>query len=371
MMKIVKIEAYQADLPLVDGDYCWADGKSVSTYDSTVVAISTDAGVTGYGEVVPLGPNYLPSYAAGVRTGLKELGPKLLGKDPTSLTTLNAFMDYELKGHPYVKSAIDMACWDILGKSAGLSVNTLLGGNFSPQGIKLYRAIGQSSPDTMAAMVTKYRGQGYRRFQLKLGGDPDIDIARIKACRGVMQDGEVLIGDSNTGWTSGQALRVANAVKDIDVFIEQPCPTYRECLVVRKHTQLPFVLDEVVDTVYSLLDVAKDGAADVVNIKISKFGGLTRAKQAVELCSSLGIAMTIEDSWGGDITTAAILHLAHSCPAKLQFTATDFNSYNLAATGRIAGGEKLPGGLMGLPKGVGLGVEPNWEVLGKPILSVQ
>jgi len=370
-MKIVKIEAYQADLPLVDGDYCWADGKSVSTYDSTVVAITTDAGVKGYGEVVPLGPNYLPSYAAGVRTGLKELGPKLLGKDPTSLTTLNAFMDYELKGHPYVKSAIDMACWDILGKTSGLPVNTLLGGNFSPQGIKLYRAIGQSSPDTMAAMVTKYRGQGYRRFQLKLGGDPDVDIARIKACRAVMQDGEVLIGDSNTGWTSGQALRVANAVKDIDVFIEQPCPTYRECLVVRKHTQLPFVLDEVVDTVYSLLDVAEDGAADVVNIKISKFGGLTRAKQAVELCSSLGIAMTIEDSWGGDITTAAILHLAHSCPAKLQFTATDFNSYNLTSTGKIAGCEKLPGGLMGLPKGAGLGVEPDWETLGKPIISIQ
>merc|ERR1712032_759054 len=127
-----------------DGDYCWADGKSVSTYDSTVVAISTDVGITGYGEVVPLGPNYLPSYAPGVQTGLKELGPKLLGRDPTSLTTLNAFMDYELKGHPYVKSAIDMACWDILGKSAGLSVNTLLGGNFSPQGIKMYRAIGQS-----------------------------------------------------------------------------------------------------------------------------------------------------------------------------------------------------------------------------------
>ena len=69
-----------------------------------------------YGEVVPLGPNYLPSYAAGVRSGIKELGPKLIGQDPTQVRVLNQFMDYHLKGHPYVKSPIDMACWDILGK---------------------------------------------------------------------------------------------------------------------------------------------------------------------------------------------------------------------------------------------------------------
>lgn len=370
-MKIVRIRVYQADLPLVDGDYCWADGKAVSVYDSTVVAVETDSGLTGYGETVPLGPNYLASYASGVRAGLRELGPRLLGRDPTELQVLNAVMDYELKGHPYVKSAIDMACWDLLGKASKMSVNTLLGGNFSPEGVRLYRAIGQASPPAMAAMVTKYRGQGYQRFQLKLGGDPDTDIARILACRAVMEESEVLIGDSNTGWTSHQALRVANAVREVDVYLEQPCPTYRECLVVRNHTQLPFVLDEVVDTVHSLLEVAKDGAADVVNIKISKFGGLTRARQAVELCSALGLAMTIEDTWGGDITTAAILHLAHTVPAKLQFTATDFNSYNTVSTGKICGGEKTAGGRMVLPQGPGLGVEPDWASLGQPVFTVE
>ena len=79
-MKIKSISVYQADLPLVDGSYKWADGKCVRVYDSTVIGVTTDTGLTGWGEVVPLGPNYLPSYAQGVRAGIKELGPSLIGK---------------------------------------------------------------------------------------------------------------------------------------------------------------------------------------------------------------------------------------------------------------------------------------------------
>ena len=83
----------------------------------------------------------------------------------------------------------------------------------------------------------------------------------------------------------------------------------------------------IIDSLDVLLRGHADLAMDVVNIKISKFGGLTKARQARDLCVSLGIAMTIEDSWGGDIVTAAIAHLAHSTPPEFLFTATDFNSY--------------------------------------------
>ena len=300
-MKITSLEVYQTFLPLVDGSYAWSDGKSVDQYDSTVVIIHTDTGLQGCGEAVPLGPNYLPSYAAGVRAGIRELGPKLIGQDPTQLETLNHHMDYHLKGHPYVKTAIDMACWDILGKVSGLPINTLMGGNFHPEGIPLYRAISQGTPEEMASTIRKYKDQGYTRFQLKLGGDPDVDIVRIKRCRAELDRSDILIGDSNTGWTTHQALRIVAAVRNEDVYIEQPCPSYQECLMVRRHTDLPFVLDEVVDDIHSLLAVHKDGAADVVNIKISKFGGLTKARQAVNLCQRLGLAATIEDTWGGDI----------------------------------------------------------------------
>ena len=116
-MKISKILAYRVDLPLHEGSYKWSGGKSVTVFDSTIVRVDTDDGVTGWGEVCPLGPFYLAAYGGGVRAGLLELGPHLIGEDPLQLERLNRRMDAALKGHPYVKSPIDMACWDILGKS--------------------------------------------------------------------------------------------------------------------------------------------------------------------------------------------------------------------------------------------------------------
>src|SRR6476661_5962581 len=198
-MKINRIRAYRVELPLHEGSYKWSGGKSVSVFDSTVVEVVTDAGVTGYGEVCPLGPFYLPAYAAGVRAGVLELGPHLLGECPLEFQKLNRRMDAALKGHPYVKSGIDMACWDILGKAAGQPVCTLLGGRYGDD-FGLYRAISQESPDAMAARVAGYRAEGYTRFQLKVGGVAEVDVERIRAVAAQLRAGDRLVADANTGW---------------------------------------------------------------------------------------------------------------------------------------------------------------------------
>ncbi len=365
-MKIVNIAAYQVDLPLCEGGYHWSGGKSVTVFDSTIVRVTTDEGWVGYGEVCPLGPFYLPAYAAGVRTGLIELAPHLIGMNPLQLGLLNERMDIVLKGHPYVKSAVDMACWDILGKAAGLPVCELLGGRYGDDFV-LYRAISQQSPEAMADNVAGYRAQGYRRFQLKVGGDPDTDIGRIRAVAERLEPGDRLVADANTGWLKHEAMRVVRAVRDLDVYIEQPCLSYEECLSVRRHTDHPFVLDESIDSIDMLLRADADLAMDVVNIKISKFGGLTRARLARDLCVSRGIAMTIEDTWGGDIVTAAIAHLAHSTPTRFLFTSTDFNSYVTVSTAE--GAPQRAGGTMAASSQPGLGIQPRLEVLGKPVLE--
>ena len=366
-MKITRLRAFQVDLPLHEGSYKWSGGKSVDVFDSTVVEITTDSGLIGYGEVCPLGPFYLPAFGGGVRAGLKELAPQLLGVSPIHLSQLNRHMDRCLKGHPYVKSGIDMACWDILGKVTAQPVCSLLGGRYGDDFV-LYRAISQQSPAEMAANVDGYRSEGYRRFQLKVGGDPDTDIERIRQVAAQMQPGEKLVADANTGWTQHEAARVVRGVSDIDVYIEQPCETYEECLTIRRRTSHPFVLDENIDSLSTLLRGLNDGAMDVVNLKISKLGGITKLRQARDLCLSTGIAMTIEDSWGGDIITAAIAHLAHSTPPELLFTATDFNSYVTVSI--AAGAPQRIGGRMSATTKPGLGVEPKLDVLGKAVLDV-
>jgi L-alanine-DL-glutamate epimerase-like enolase superfamily enzyme len=366
-MRITAILAYRVELPLHETSYKWSGGKSVTVFDSTIVEVQTDAGITGYGEVCPLGPFYLPAYADGVRAGLRELGPHLIGEDPRQLMKLNRRMDAALKGHPYVKSGIDIACWDILGQASGLPVCELLGGRFG-EDVILYRAISQELPEQMAAKVAGYRAEGYRRFQLKVGGDPDVDIERIRAVSAKLQPGDRLVADANTGWVQHEAVRVVKAVRDVDVYIEQPCLTYEECLAVRRQCEHPFILDENIDDLNILLRARADHAMDVVNLKISKLGGLTKTRQARDLCVNMGIGMTIEDSWGSDIATAAIAALAHSTPTEFLFTTTDFNSYVTVST--ADGAPQRVNGRMAASTAPGLGITPKMEVLGKPVVRV-
>jgi L-alanine-DL-glutamate epimerase-like enolase superfamily enzyme len=366
-MRIARIFAHRVELPLNEGSYKWSGGKSVTVFDSTIVGVETETGLIGYGEVCPLGPFYLPAYAEGVRAGLRELAPHLIGFDPRELLKLNHCMDAALKGHPYVKSGIDIACWDLLGQTTGLPVCVLMGGRFG-DAVRLYRAISQESPERMAANVARYRNEGYTRFQLKVGGDPDQDIERIRQVRAILKPTDRLVADANTGWTQHEAMRVVRAVRDLDVYIEQPCLTYEECLSVRHHTDHPFVLDENIDGLDLLLRAKADRAMDVVNLKISKLGGLTKTKQVRDLCVSMGIAMTLEDSWGGDITTAAIAHLAHSTPEDFRFTSTDFNSYVTVST--ATGAPRRENGFMQASTAVGLGIVPRAEVIGPRVVEI-
>ena len=362
-MKITGIKFWQVDLPLREGRYSWSNGNFVDVFDSTVVAVETDAGIIGYAECCPLGSAYLPAYALGVRSGIAELAPKLIGLDPTDIGTLNRHMDAVLRGHPYVKAPLDIACWDILGKVTGMPVYKLLGGAAQDR-IALYRAISQESPEAMAGKIAGYRQEGYTKFQLKVGGNADTDIARIHQTRAILAPGDILVADANTGWTRAEAARIVSAIASVDVYIEQPCPTYEECLSVRRRTARPFVLDEVIDDIGTLMTALTEDAMDIINLKISKVGGLTKARLLRDICVTTGTPMTIEDTWGGDIVTATIAHLARSTPAEFCFSATDFNSYGTVEI--AAGAPRRIDGFMTASDAPGLGITPHLDRLGKP-----
>jgi L-alanine-DL-glutamate epimerase-like enolase superfamily enzyme len=220
----------------------------------------------------------------------------------------------------------------------------------------------------MADDVERYRSEGYRRFQLKVGANPDDDIRRIEAALAITQPGDVVVADANTGWLPHQALRLVHALRDRDYYVEQPCTTLAECLAVRAHTPQPMVIDELITGVAPFLDAWQKGAMEVINIKISRVGGLTKAKQLRDLCESLGIAMTIEDSWGGDLATTAIAHLAGSTRPEFLFTSTDFNSYVDVTIAEDA--PRRETGRLRVPSGPGLGIHVEEQRLGPAVLSI-
>ena len=161
---------------------------------------------------------------------------------------------------------------------------------------------------------------------------------------------------------------MVRGVRNLDVAIEQPCLTYEECLTIRRRTDHPFVLDECMDSVEMIARGHADGAMDAVNIKIGRVGGLTRARQIRDLCVSLGIAVTIEDSGGGDITAATVGHLAQSTPEKYRFMVT--SNYFKTALRTADGAPTLNNGRMTTSTEPGLGIEPRMDVLGDSFLEI-
>lgn len=364
-MKITRITIYQVDLPR-DRVYKLSSGATTSIFDTTVVKVETDAGITGLGEICPFGRIYLPAYAAGARNGLVELAPQMIGLDPRQLDVVKRTMDETLKGHPYVKSALDIACWDILGQVSELPVCTLLGGRFGDS-VTLYQSIPHDTPQAMAAALVDARAAGFHRFQPKIGGQPDTDIDRIHAMAAELRKGEVAVFDANGSWLLHEATRVLAACRGLDIYIEQPCRTYEECLAIRRRCDLPFVLDEVIDSIPALLRALHDGAMDAVNVKLSKVGGLTNARRIRDLCVSMGIAMTLEDSGGGAIVAAAIAHLAHSTPARYRFgTASGFFKMKVVLAN---GAPEISDGRISAPIKPGLGLTPCPESWGDPIMD--
>lgn len=366
-MKISRITAYQADLPMKEGAYSWA-GQSFAAFDSTIVSIETDTGLQGAGEVCPLGPAYLAAFAEGARAGIEWLAPALIGEDPRHIDRINGVMDARLKGHGYIKSALDMACWDIAARAAGVPLYVLLGG-LRQEKVRLFKVISKASPEIMTAKMEEYRVAGFRHFQMKVGGgDVASDILRLRQVGECLAEGEALAVDANTGWLQHQAMQAARAAEEFNVYLEQPCLSYEECLAVRRNTTLPFILDECIDSLPMLLRALNDRAMDVVNLKISRIGGISKLRQFRDLCADSGIVMTIEDSWGSEVATAAIAHLSHSTPPGFHFQSSAFQEYN--STRLASGGVEIKDGFMTAPDVPGLGVDLDMSVLGKPVTDI-
>ena len=148
-MRIRTIKAYRMLQPFIDGPYKMSKGRQADAFDAVIVSLTSDNGLTGWGEMAPLGTCYSEAFTAGAEAGIAAIAPHLLGRDPRALTQIGRLMDIVFKGHPYVKSALDMACCDLAARAADAPLVTLLGGRES-ETAELYKVVTHGPVDTMA-----------------------------------------------------------------------------------------------------------------------------------------------------------------------------------------------------------------------------
>lgn len=363
-MKVTGISVYRMILPL-QHPYSLSGGRlHFDQLDTTLVCLQTDEGVVGWGEGCPWGSTYLPAFAAGLRAGIEELAPVVLGANPLRHDDVNRLMDMALPGHPYVKSAFDIACYDIAGKAFGIPVADLLGGMID-EVVTVQSSIPTGAPDQMIRSIEMARARGYRVHSAKIGSSVADDIARIDAIAGARVTGESITFDANRAWRADEAIRVMHATEGVDAYFEEPCDTYVESLRVRRRTRQPILLDESMKSYQDVLRAVGDEACEGIGLKLNRVGGLTKARRIRDLCVESGLRMNIEETGGTALADTAAVHLAQSTPASHR--KATWLCHEMLSTDPIVGGARNAGGTTSVPEAHGLGAHPDPSLIGDPV----
>ena len=361
-MKITAICAWQLDLPLTKPYWLSGGRLKFECLDSTILRIDTDSGISGWGEGCPWGVTYLPAFGKGIRAGLAELAPLLIGLDPRQTDAINRVMDLALPGHPYIKAALDIACWDITARAAGLPLCEALGAR-EPAPVAVASSVSTGTPQQMLDEVKRFREMGYRVHSCKVGADVAQDIERIKLLATNALPDEIVFYDANRSWLPREAMTVMNSVSGIDSWFEQPCETLDEIAQLRRQRRYPICIDEGLHTMQDLLRIQREGIAELVNIKINRVGGITRARQLRDFCLSTGISMLVMETGGSVLADSAAAHLAQTIPSASclgSWSCQDMISVD-PAPGQ---GARVVDGCFRIAQTPGLGVEPDPGQLG-------
>ncbi|HKJ52199.1 MAG TPA: mandelate racemase/muconate lactonizing enzyme family protein [Gammaproteobacteria bacterium] len=366
-MRISEIHVYQKNLPVVGGPYTMST-MTIHAVDTTIVKMVSDSGLVGWGEVAPIGPLYQPQHAAGARSGIAQIAPALIGRSGLSPLLLRRHMDEQLNGHNYAKAGLEIAIVDLLARHHGIRVCELLGGA-AVERVPAYYATGIGSPEDIARLALDKADQGYRRIQIKAGGrDVAIDIAVLRKVWETVGDRLRLIVDPNRGMTGADAKRLCLACADIPFALEQPCRTLEEVAAIRAQIAQPVILDETMESVGDVLRAIALNACDGFGFKITRMGGLGAMATLRDICAARSMPHTCEDSWGGDILAAAIVHIGATVEPRLLEAVWTAGNY-IEEHYDPENGIEVDGGYFDLPAGPGLGINPLDERIGELVAS--
>lgn len=355
-MKISKVTPcpleipYRAPIPTSDG--------IVSHARSLLTLVETNDGLVGLGEAPSEVTFSEESLEDMVVTLERYLAPAAVGQDPFDTELIRHRMDRAIPRHYMAKSTVDIALHDIMGKSTNLPVHKLLGGLCNPKVRVVEGVIGAVAPEQARLQAVESRKRGGSTFKVKIGTGPKQDILRIGAIREAAGPDAWIGVDANEAYSPDVAIRLARELERYDVaFIEQPVPAWDQhgMAEVAEALQMPVVADESVFSIHDAHNVVVDRAADGVNLKIHKPGGLNHAKKIASIIEAAGLSSLI--GWGTTgVTAAAALQLAATMPS-LDLPC-EFNVGMIALEGDITKTTlRIEDGMMSVPEGPGLGIE--------------
>lgn len=322
---------------------------------NVVVKIHASNGFTGTGECSP----FMTINGESVETAMaigKHLSAALTGMDPLDIEACTASMDRLVYGNSSIKSAFDMALYDIMSQHAGLPLYAFLGGS-NDRVLQTDYTVSLGEPEHMAADAAAIREAGFQYIKVKLGGDPGTDISRVLAVRRAIGPAIPLRLDANQGWDVPGAIRVLNALGEANIqYCEEPIPrwNYTKLPEVRANSPVAIMADESCCDHHDAERLIDMGACDMINIKLGKSSGIFKALKIIELAEQADIPLMIGGFLESRIGFTASAHLAL---ASKQVMFIDFDSPLMFTDDPVEGGITYHDhGLVKVPDTPGLGV---------------
>ena len=362
-MRVTSVRAHVIDFGFRGGSFSTSYGERTQLGNLLIVLTAED-GAAGFGEICQFtGRSPLPIEPDELR-GIADCARRLVGVDSRDISAAVCAMGADAPTN--LRCSVDTALWDMMGRRTGQPIFRLLGGRVAER-TAAYATLSSEAPDDMVRSAEVARQQGIARFQMKIEGKPDLDIARVRAVAASLRQGEQAVADANGGLDAEGALAVSRALDGVDILLEEPCFTFEENMAVARQIDHGVMLDQCMSSPSLYARTINEGVIAGVGIKPTNLGGLSPARTARDLCVSAGLPMKIDDSWAADAGSLGALHVAAGAPPDLLFGAVDMRDY-LDGT-MFAGGPSFEGGAYQIGDDPGLGITPSPGKFGDAVFS--
>lgn len=366
-MRIKSAEAIAVSIPLTpERRMVSALGRhEVSRF--VLVRLITDTGVEGVGEAT-VTPRWSGETVWGAKAIINHLlGPAVTGCDPADISAVTARMNEVTVYNWFARAAVEMACWDAVGKEAGRPVFDLLGGAVRPLTIRNRFSLGAYAPEIAAERALERVAHGFTTIKVKVGTGAETDIARVQAVREAIGPEIQLTIDANGGWNDREARYCLERMQDLNIeLVEQPLPrgNYTELRKLRADLGIRVLADESCFDAVHLRELILQECCDAVTLYPGKQGGISEAKIMADMAAQAGIPCTIGSNLEWDVGAAAMMQFVVSTPnVRIEEIPGDCLGPCYHEFSIVKSPLPVEGPFTTLPDGPGLGVEVDWDVV--------